>query len=314
MAFLLTGQTDSGKSTIAGHLLYKVGYFDTLPDDDKKLYRKHLENIDTSTSKSKYSILMDLIDGEILNNKTKTQEFAVCEFDKDATHFTLVDTPGHQLYIRSLLQGLFHLHKLNVLCLVVSSVKPEFWESWHKGTVRENLLLGRSVGCPHLIILWNKADLATPGKQETDTLLTFCSSLRFKTTTVHHVSGYTGAGLLDILQHVAQHASSVNTTVPRITRLERRIVVHGMFFMTPEMKEQNILISRGFQCVLHHVSGEYEVEIDNIVDDESKPVLLVRKNENVRLTLVLNRDLACSSRDRVILRHLHMTLGFGVLE
>lgn len=317
MAFLLTGQTDSGKSTIAGHLLYKVGYFDTLTDEDKKLYRKHLENLITSTSKSKYSILMDLIDGEILTNKTKTQEFAVCEFDHKDVHFILVDTPGHQLYICNLLSALFHVPKLTVLCLVLSSQSAEFWEAWEKGTSKENLLLGRSVGCQHVILLWNKTDLGQPGNVEMNTVMAFCKSLKFKTIIVRHVSGYTGDGLLEVLNDVAKCALGSNalcTTTLRSNVSCKQILVNGMFFMTPEMKKQNVLVSRGFQCVLHHASGEYDVELEKLLDDRDKPVLIVRDNHSVKMMWVLGKPIWCSSGDRVIFRHLHMTLGFGVVS
>ncbi len=308
MAFLLTGQTDSGKSTIAGHLLYKIGYFDTLPEEDKKMYRSALDKISTSTSKSKYSILMDIIDGEILTNKTKTQEFSICDFEY-GIKFRLIDTPGHQLYIRSLLEGLFHVQNLSILCLVISSIENEFTESFEKGTVKEDLLLGRSIGCKHLIVLWNKIDVHKPTDEMKTILYHFCKNLRFLTTDNIYLSGYTGENIMDILDCVKKYTKEVKCD--EVKEISTSKLCLKCFFFTDEVK--SILLSVGFQFVLHHKTGEYDAEIERITD-ESKSITVIRDNKPVKIVLSLNRPITYSEGDKAIFRFQRYTIGCGVAQ
>lgn len=309
MSFLLTGQTDSGKSTIAGHLLLKTGYFNTLPDEDRKAYRVHLDNMESNKSKSKYSILMDLLDGEVLNNKTKTQEFSIHEFMYNDLKYKLIDTPGHQLYIRSLLEGLFHVNP-NVICLVVSCIDTEFNESWERGTVKEDLLLSRSIGCKHLVVLWNKYDLAQPSQSIQNKLNTFCKGLKFNTIDPLFVSGYTGENLLNILEYVSKYSNERVETKESKENVSNQISVKGLFFL----EDKSLLISRGLQFVLHHSSGEYDVEIQAIKDKNQKNIVIVRNNELLEISLnVTNTKINYTPGSKVIFRYQKKTIGFGVI-
>jgi len=309
MSFLLTGQTDSGKSTIAGRLLYEVGYFEHVPDDDKKAYRTHLDNIDTSTSKSKYSILMDLMDGEILANKTKTQDFTPCPFTWKDRKYLLVDTPGHQLYIRSLLEALFAVKQLEVICVVISAIPKEFSEAWEKGTTKENMLLGRAIGCKKLLILWNKTDISKPPEAMMQQVFNYGRSLTFPEMNSLLVSGYQGTNILQILDYVRSKDGEQKEKEEKqaVTHSTVGIYIQGMFF-----QQQHLVLSRGFQCMLHHYSGEFEVELDSLVDlATKKPIPILRDAKPIQAVLMLNRPLTCSLQDRVILRHKRDTIGFG---
>jgi translation elongation factor EF-1alpha len=307
MSFLLTGQTDSGKSTIAGHLLYLVGYFQGLPEEDKKAYRNHLSDIETSSRKSKFSVLMDLIDGEVLANKSKTQEFAMCPFQWRNRSFTLVDTPGHQLYIRSLLEALFTIKHLGILCLVVSSLPNEFAEAWEKGTTKENMLLGRSIGCKQLLILWNKTDIQQPTKAMMQQVSSYGNSLRFPKIDSLFVSGYCGDNLLKILDFVPETPPGP-LVIPPLLVSETQLHIEGMFFQV----KATFLVSRGFQCLLHHHTGELEVEIESLHDlTTKKPLVMVRNTNPVRVCFVLMKPITYSIGDRVILRYQKDTIGFG---
>lgn len=310
MSFLLTGQTDSGKSTIAGHLLWKVGYFETLPEEDRKAYRVHLENLESSSSKSKFSILLDVFDGQVLNNKTKTQEFSIHEFSYHGKSLKLIDTPGHQLYIRSLLEGLFHVQP-QVVCLVISCLENEFWEAWERGTVKEDLLLTRSIGCRHLVLLWNKSDICAPTAKMEQTLTTFCKGLNFQSVDNLQVSGTTGKNLDKLLDVIVQRSMIANAhvVIPPIFSESKYLNVRGMFFMDDE---KSVLISRGLQFVLHHSSGEYDTEIEKL-EQNGKDMHFIRTNDVVKMVLVCHKALPIQKGSRVVFRHQKNTIGFGVL-
>ncbi len=310
MSFLLTGQTDAGKSTISGHLLFLAKYFEQLEHvDDQKTFQKLLRpEVLAGASKSKWSILMDLMDGEVLANKTKTQECSVHHFRHEQKSFTLIDTPGHQLFLRNLIQGLFHLPQLDVLCLVVSSLTREFEEAWHKGTTRENLLVGRAVGCKHLLVLWNKDDVEHVSETNQQIVTQFVKALRFQSVRHQSVSGYTGQDLLTILEHVDRCRLLPLSKPVENTQLCRW--VHAVFFVPAAKSQAFPLITPGFRCILHHASGEYEVEIEEF----GIKMLRVQNSTPVRVLLSFSTPLTGSIGQSVLFRNPQQTLGFGKLE
>jgi elongation factor 1-alpha len=320
MSFLLCGQTDVGKSTVAGHLLYKVGYFNNLNADDAKFYRKELEtlrapsgrfqeNIEASVSKSKFSILMDLMDGEISVNKTKTQEFNVCEFAHNDKQYKIIDTPGHKLYIRSLIEGLFRT-ELDCICLTISSRENEFQESFDRGTVKEDLLLSRSTGCKNLIILWNKTDLYTPSESMINVLSDYIKQLSFKNVVHLNVSGYTGDGLFDILNEIDKFRNPDKISIVPVKKIVDSFTAECMFFI----KDLSVLISIGYRFIIHTVSGEYEVEINKITNKTGKQVIVVRDSSPVTVECKCDKKMETSNKDRLICRDKDFTIGFGMVK
>lgn len=310
MAFLLCGQTDSGKSTISGHLLYKVGYFNELTEDDKKFYRKELDNIDGSNSKSKYSILMDLMDGEILTNKTKTQEFNICPFNYNNNEFVLIDTPGHKLYIRSLIAGLFKL-QIDIVCLVVSSIDNEFTESFDRGTIKEDLVLARSTGCKNLLILWNKCDISKPTDDMIYKLNSYSKKLAYKKIDSLQVSGYTGDNLLSILEKVNYYRSTdkLSQSSSENVGYTDKLSINCMFFKD----ELNTLISAGYSFIIHYTNGEIDCEIINIIQ-QGKPIRIIKDNSQVIIRVKLSSKINISKSDRLIFRDKDNTIGFGIVS
>lgn len=309
MSFLLCGQTDAGKSTISGHLLYKIGYFNNLCDDDKKFYRKELDNIDISNSKSKYSILMDLMDGEILTNKTKTQEFNICHFNYNNNEFVLIDTPGHKLYIRSLISGLFKLH-IDIVCLVVSSIENEFIESFDRGTIKEDLVLARSTGCKNILIIWNKSDVSIPTNDMIYKLNSYIKKLAYKNIDSLQVSGYTGDNLLTILDKVNYYRLKQNILENKTDIVYTdKLTINCMFFKD----ELNILISAGYSFIIHYSNGEIDSEIISIIQ-HSKPIRIIKDNSQVIINVLLSSKINISKTERLIFRDKDNTIGFGVVS
>lgn len=265
------GQTDSGKSTLCGHLLVLTGYFDRLSDDERKLYRQPLQDLATSVSPSRFSVLMDLLDGEILSGKTKTREFNVCRVDHRDRSYTLIDTPGHALFIRNLVGALFQFSgEINVFCLVVSSLPKEFRD-----------------GCRHLLVLWNKMDLGVPAGSDRQTLLKFCQSLRFRSVRELRVSAFSAR----------TNQKRRETTHPGKSPPGRK--------QTPCMHDR--LISCGFQFVLHHATGEFTAEIERL----EKSIVTVRDARPLKMILKLDREMPETASTKLVFRHQQKTIGFG---
>lgn len=289
MSFLLLGQTDSGKSTIAGHLLYKCGYF---------------REVDENKGKSRWSALLDTCEEEQEHGKTKTHEFSFYDFSFENKDYTLIDTPGHLLYIRTLIEGLFS-RKIDVVCLVISSVKDEFDLSFQRGTVKEDLLLARSVGCCNLAVLWNKRDIETKIIDMQNELEDYIKKLRYKNIQHYDISGFNGDGITDFLSFVDENKTSITYEQKSIQEKSQNVNIQCAFYI-PKMS--GIVITKGFFCVLHHISGEYECEI---VKMDKKIVI---SDSVCKVSLKLNKNITFTKGDKVIFRKDTYTIGYGMIN
>ncbi len=308
---LFSGQTDAGKSTIIGHLLYKYNYEFT-----------NIKNIEESTRKNKWSSLLDIQDvDEIGINKNKTVIFK--SFDVDIKiedkniSVQIIDTPGHQIYIRQLIEGLFRPIPIHVVCIVVSSITSEFHESFDRGTVREDLLLAKSAGIANVIVLWNKMDIQPATDDMKLVMDTYCKQLKFKTIIHHHVSGYYGDGLdkLVPLAYGQIHTISPTTIIqPRVPfpKTTTSFYIKVLFVFPPKC---NLIISAGFLCMLHCIGGEFEIVVVNMKIAE--PFIRATKPPQGAVDLLVkisSDDLTkFAPRDRIVLRKDKETIGFGII-
>ncbi len=62
------------------------------------------------------------------------------------------------------------------LIILISSIKDEYEISFDKGTVKEDILLTRSVGCDRLLVLWNKCDIVKAITEMKEVLYKWCKS------------------------------------------------------------------------------------------------------------------------------------------
>jgi translation elongation factor EF-1alpha len=282
--FLLCGQTDSGKSTIAGHILYKCGYFD--------------ERRVISEKKSKWSELLDEVNGELGANKSKTIYFTELEFEHNGSEYVMFDTPGHHIYIRQLVSGLFTT-SLSAICLVVSSIQKEFVEGFEKGTVKEDLLLARSTGCSTLFVLFNKIDVVEPTQEMIECIRSYAKKLRYKDIRIFPLSGYTGTSLLSFLECIPVIQDPPMRESTRSNTLTCTLSLHT-----------TDLITAGYRCNLHMSSGEYQVTVDRI-RTKAGPLVFVKGSDPVIITFT-GDGLVYSVGDKVVLRNSTETIGFGV--
>lgn len=296
--FLLCGQTDAGKSTIAGHILYNSGYF----SDPDCPYTTHIpKDFEDSRRKSKYSELLDIVNGDIEDNKSKTVYYTELEFSYNGKRYTMIDTPGHQIYIRQLIEGLFS-RPLDAICLVVSSIEKEFYESFERGTVKEDLLLARSTGCSTLFILFNKIDVNVPTNEMIEIITDYSKTLRYKNIKVLNISGYNGDNLMTFLDRI-----------PNSVQRVKNDTVHTSFTITTTVSmHTKDLCTAGYVCILHHSSGEYSVEIEQI-KLKGKVVPWIKTTDPHEVKFTLKKSITYSPQDRIVLRNSTDTIGFGVI-
>lgn len=108
--FITIGHVDTGKSCLCGHLLYKCGYVDK--HTMEKIKQKAIQD---KMERWVWSRVLDIYEEEML--KGKTHEFNLINFNYKDQEYELIDSPGHQIFVRSMIQGLSQ--NVNICVLLV---------------------------------------------------------------------------------------------------------------------------------------------------------------------------------------------------
>ena len=143
------GHVDHGKSTICGSILFKTGMV------DKRTIEKYAKEAKANNRESwTMAYIMDTSENE--KAKGKTVEVGKAFFKTATRRFTILDAPGHELYVPSMLEGAF---QADIGCLIVSAKMGEFESGFEReGKTREHALLAKALGINSLIVIINKMD------------------------------------------------------------------------------------------------------------------------------------------------------------
>lgn len=303
--FVAIGHVDTGKSSLCGHLLYKCGY----------ISEHELQSLQKKCDKWQWSRVLDIYEEE--NVRSKTFEYSSVDFEWDSTKFKLVDTPGHNTFIRSMIQGISG--GVNTAILLVSMIENEFESSFERGMLKEHLILARSVGIENLVIVGNKMDVIgwdqTQYNKNIKTVRKFLKKLRWSEENVHDlpVSAYSGAGLVDqsetpdwweytpllpLIKSIDKVKSKSDPSEPKLTQ----IICADVFFM----ELQGTIASKGFQFMVHCGQSEVPAVIDGI---KGKP--FVKQGEKAVVKIRLDEQTEVGKGSRVVLRKDTYTIGFG---
>lgn len=307
--FCFIGHVDSGKSTIAGHLLLNLGH---CGEHEFAEIRKKCEA--QGESRQCYSRILDIYEQE--QERGKTHEFNLIHIgDK----YCLIDTPGHKMFIRSMIEGITYFEANSVIgCLVLSAAKGEFRAGWDRGQTKEDIILARSIGIAKLIVLINKMDMVAWDQNIFDEIRAEAAKYiqKCKFAEVHFIpiSGYTGAGLTsrdDLPQWYS--AKSLIDTIAAIdckdTQTADEIAAKSWQKMIAQIKLLNVpnIISAGFKCMMHYDGGEYEISIEKI---QSAKILRTGDSATVIIESATPVIRGKQTR-RFILRDNNVTLGYG---
>ncbi len=152
VSLVFIGHVDSGKSTISGSLLYRLGQV------DERTIEKYQRDAKVHNRESWFmAYIMDINEEE--KEKGKTVEIGKAFFETPTKRFTLLDAPGHSGYIPNLLQGAC---QADFAGLVIAAKKGEFEAGFERtGSTREHALLLKALGVTKLIVMVNKMDEET---------------------------------------------------------------------------------------------------------------------------------------------------------
>ena len=197
VSIIFMGHVDAGKSTMGGNLLYLTGTI------DKRTVEKYEKEAKDAGRQGWYlSWIMDTNKEE--RNDGKTIEVGKSYFETDKRRYTILDAPGHKMYVSEMIGG---ASQADVGILVISARKGEYETGFEKGgQTREHALLAKTQGVNKMIVVVNKMDDPTVGWSKerydecTQKLAMYLKGIGYNVkedVQFMPVSGYTGDGLKD---------------------------------------------------------------------------------------------------------------------
>lgn len=195
-SIIFMGHVDAGKSTMGGNILFLTGAV------DKRTVDKYEREAKDAGRQGWYlSWIMDTNKEE--RNDGKTIEVGKSYFETDKRRYTILDAPGHKLYVSEMIGG---ASQADIGILVISARKGEYEAGFERGgQSREHAILAKTQGVNRLIVVINKMDDTTVAwseeryKECISKLSLFLRGVGYAKDEVVFmpVSGFSGAGLKD---------------------------------------------------------------------------------------------------------------------
>ena len=193
---VVIGHVDHGKSTLVGHMLYKLGAVD----------QKTLKEIEEAAKKigkeaEKYAWILDRFKEE--RERGLTIALSYVKFETKRYYFTIIDAPGHRDFVKNMITG---ASQADAALLVVSAKKGEFEAGMSpEGQTREHIVLAKTMGIDQVVVAISKMDITDPPwseqrfKEIVNIITKFMRTLGYRMEKVQFipVSGWTGDNIIE---------------------------------------------------------------------------------------------------------------------
>lgn len=222
---VVVGHVDAGKSTLMGHVLFKLGQV-----SKRTMHKFEQDSKKLGKSSFMYAWVLDETPEE--RNRGITMDVAETKFETPSKCVVLLDAPGHKDFIPNMITG---AAQADAAVLVVDSTKGEFETGFEAGgQTREHTMLIRSLGVSQLVVAVNKMDnvgwsqerfleikskltqfLRTVGYKESDAYFVPCSGLTGENLTTPPESPelkkwYKDSTIVDVIDGFAPPERPVN--------------------------------------------------------------------------------------------------------
>lgn len=189
---VVIGHVDAGKSTLMGHLLYKVGAV-----SQKQMHKYEQESRKIGKASFMYAWVLDETEEE--RARGVTMDVAQTSFETPTKTVNVLDAPGHKDFIPNMITG---AAQADSALLVVNATSGEFETGFEAGgQTREHAMLAKSLGVSQLIVAVNKMDTVSWSEDRYNEIVkklqAFLKQTAFREADVTYVpcSGLTGLNL-----------------------------------------------------------------------------------------------------------------------
>lgn len=256
--FVLLGNVDNGKSTLAGRIIIDTQNID--PNEVEKAKRESEKN-----GKSSFwlAYLLDIDENE--RSRGITLGYTFFDIRYNERDFKIIDVPGHHNLVQEMISGSSHA---DIAVLVLSARTGEY-ESSLKGQALQHTLIARGIGIQHLIVAINKID-AIDNSDDVDfkinqikkDFLDRIKKFKFKSVEFVPISAYNGIGIDRLLNSI----SSIKIEEKK----DNLFLINDKSIIKTKMMFDSIsnLISIGFKCIAHSKDIYFNVEFVDIRNDK----------------------------------------------
>eukprot|EP00672_Neobodo_designis_P012868 CAMPEP_0174856518 /NCGR_PEP_ID=MMETSP1114-20130205/36078_1 /TAXON_ID=312471 /ORGANISM="Neobodo designis, Strain CCAP 1951/1" /LENGTH=707 /DNA_ID=CAMNT_0016091317 /DNA_START=73 /DNA_END=2196 /DNA_ORIENTATION=- len=192
ISLVMAGHVDTGKSTILGHLLVKLGHF-----TEREVAK--LEAQARAEGKATFHFAWILDQSPEERRRGVTIDSGVHAFETEHRRVSVLDAPGHKDYVSSMISS---ATQADIALFTVSASNGEF-ESGLAHMTREHLSIIKTLGLTNVVVLVNKMDTVEYSQarfEEVKAKVTeLAQSMRFRESSIAGfcpVSGFHAVNLL----------------------------------------------------------------------------------------------------------------------